>query len=166
MKLTSRIVAGALLLATPAAFSSGTASATASANILTAISLTEAANLAFGDVTASASSGTVVVSTAGARSVTGGVTASGGTITNASFTASGTNNHTFSINLPGDSDVTVSDGSSHSMTVTTFTSNPSSTGTLNGSGSATIAVGATLNVGTSQAVGAYTGTFNVTVAYN
>jgi len=36
------------------------------------------------------------------------------------------------------------------MTVNNFTSNPATTGTLNGSGAQTLKVGATLNVGASQ----------------
>jgi hypothetical protein len=37
--------------------------------------------------------------------------------------------------------------------------------TLNGSGSATFAVGGTLSVSANQASGNYTGTFNVSVTY-
>jgi type 1 fimbria pilin len=50
------------------------------------------------------------------------------------------------------------------MTVDTFTSNPSGTGTLSG-GAQTLNVGATLHVAGAQAAGNYTGTYNVTVAY-
>jgi hypothetical protein len=51
------------------------------------------------------------------------------------------------------------------MAVSTFTSNPSGTGTLT-SGAQTLAVGATLTTVASQVSGAYTGTYNVTVEYN
>jgi hypothetical protein len=53
------------------------------------------------------------------------------------------------------------------MTVSSFTSSPSATGTLTG-GSENITVGATLNVAAGQASGSYvSGTpFNVTVNYN
>ena len=165
MKPTSRIVAGALLLAGTAAFCSGTNSATASANILTSLSLGAGTTLSFGDVTVSASSGTVVIDTNNSRSVTGGVTAAGGTVSSSSFSATGTASHSYTITLPSNTDVTVTSGAK-SMTVTNFTSSPSGTGTLDGSGNATITVGAQLNVTGSQAPGTYTGTFNVTVAYN
>jgi hypothetical protein len=53
------------------------------------------------------------------------------------------------------------------MTVNTFTSTPTPTGTLTG-GTETLRVGATLNVGASQPAGTYvSGTpFTVTVNYN
>ncbi len=53
------------------------------------------------------------------------------------------------------------------MTVDTWTSSPTPTGTLTG-GTETLTVGATLNVGASQAAGTYiSGTpFDVTVNYN
>jgi len=50
------------------------------------------------------------------------------------------------------------------MTVDTFTSTPSGTGTLTG-GAETLNVGATLQVGIGQATGSYTGTYSVTVNY-
>jgi hypothetical protein len=52
------------------------------------------------------------------------------------------------------------------MIVNTFVSDPATTGALDGSGNGIVLVGATLNVVTGQATGLYTGTFNVTVAYN
>ena len=53
------------------------------------------------------------------------------------------------------------------MTVTTYTSNPSGTGALV-AGTQTLTVGATLNVGASQAANLYTNAagFPVTVNYN
>ena len=54
------------------------------------------------------------------------------------------------------------------MTVDTWTSTPSGTGTLSAGGSQTLTVGATLNVAGSQVAGTYvSGTpFTVTVNYN
>jgi hypothetical protein len=61
---------------------------------------------------------------------------------------------------------TVASGS-NTMSVNAFTSNPDGTGTLTG-GTQTLKVGATLNVGASQAAGTYTSAtpFTVTVNYN
>jgi len=71
---------------------------------------------------------------------------------------------TYSITLP--TTYTITSGANN-MTVTTFTSTPSGTGTLSG-GTQTVNVGATLSVAASQAAGTYTnGTgFPVTVNYN
>jgi hypothetical protein len=52
------------------------------------------------------------------------------------------------------------------MTATTFTSTPTSTGTLSTSGTLPLAVGATLNVAADQIPGDYAGNFAVTVTYN
>ncbi|HBC79095.1 MAG TPA: hypothetical protein DCZ51_10735, partial [Bacteroidales bacterium] len=56
----------------------------------------------------------------------------------------------------------------NTMTVDTWTSSPSGTGTLSAGGSQALTVGATLNVGASQPAGTYvSGTpFTVTVNYN
>jgi len=146
-----------------------TATATATATIVTPISITKTVDMNFGNVAVqSTTGGTVVISTAGVRSATGGVTlpATGGTVSAASFTINGQGTYTYAITLPS-SDVSLSDGASHTMTVNTFTSNPSGTGQLT-AGTQTLKVGATLNVAAAQAAGVYvSGTpFSVTVNYN
>ena len=52
------------------------------------------------------------------------------------------------------------------MTVDTFVSDPSLAGALSVAGAQTLLVGATVHVGVSQVSNPYSGTFNVTVAYN
>ncbi len=52
------------------------------------------------------------------------------------------------------------------MTIDTYTDDAGGTPQLSGSGSDTFNVGATLNVGASQAAGTNSGTFAVTVNYN
>jgi hypothetical protein len=144
------------------------ATSSASATIVTPITLAKTADLNFGNVAVSSTAGTVVLTAAGTRSSTGGVTlpATTGTVTSASFTVTGAPNYTFAITLPSTA-TTITSGA-NSMTVNSFTSNPSPTGTLNGSGTQTLKVGATLNVSASQAAGAYTSVtpFTVTVNYN
>jgi hypothetical protein len=144
------------------------ATATASATIVTPISISNTANLNFGNLGVNASAGTVVMSTAGVRSVTGGCTlpAVAGSPAVASFTVNGVANYTYAITLPATA-TTISSGANN-MTVDTWTSSPSSTGTLNGSGTQTLTVGATLHVAGSQAAGTYTSAtpFSVTVNYN
>ena len=155
--------------ATTDACAQATASATASATIVTPISIVKTADLHFGNVAVAASTnGTVVMAPAGTRSATGGVTlpATAGSPVAAAFTVSGQANYTYAITLPSAS-LTLTSGSA-SMTAGTFTSAPATTGTLSGSGTQTLSVGATLNVAAAQAAGTYTtGTaFAVTVNYN
>ena len=128
------------------------------------ISISNTANLGFGQAFKSSSAGTVVMTAAGARSATGGVTlGSAASASAASFTVGGLPLFTYSISLPGSS--SISAGGS-SMTVDTFTSSPSGTGQLSAIGTQTLRIGATLRVGASQTSGSYSGTFSVTVVYN
>ncbi|MHB1047194.1 MAG: DUF4402 domain-containing protein [Thermoanaerobaculia bacterium] len=144
--------------------SSASASATATATIITPITLTNTTALQFGNVVASTTAGTIVVSAAGARSWTGGATGiSGLTVSAAAFTVGGGADRTFTISLPASTTIT---SGTNNMTVDTFTSSLGASSTLDGTGAAALAVGGTLNVGASQAAGSYTGTFSVTVAYN
>jgi hypothetical protein len=170
MKTTNKtlFVLGLLVITSYGASAQASATATASATILTAISITKTADMSFGNISVQAASGgTVILSTAGVRSTTGGVTlpATAGTVTAASFTIGGEGSYTYVITLPSTAHTIIS--GANSMTVTTFTSNPSGTGQLTG-GTQTLTVGATLNVAAGQATGVYaseTG-FNVTVNYN
>lgn len=161
--LTSVTLALFAATAAQAQFDSDTASGSASANVVTAISITNTAGLDFGDLVAGATSGTVVMTAAGVRTSTGGTTLGNpGAAAAAGFAVAGDPAATYAITLP--TSITVTSGGD-TMTVDTFTT-PAATGTLDGTGNDTIAVGATLQVGVAQAVGAYTGTFDVTVAYN
>ena len=105
---------------------------------------------------------------AGTRTTTGSVSlpATTGSPTAASFTVSGQGNYTYSITLPSVA-TDIDDNASHTMQVDNFTSNPATTGTLS-SGTQTLTVGATLNVGAGQATGTYTSDvpFSVIVNYN
>ncbi len=146
--------------------SSDTETASASATVVSAITITKDVDLDFGDVVASTTAGAVEMSTAGTRTASGGATLGNvGSSAAASFTVNGDASSSYAITLPSTA-ITLSDGATNEMTVDTFTSDPGATSTLSGAGSDTVAVGATLNVGASQVSGAYTGTFDVTVAYN
>jgi hypothetical protein len=162
-------IAVAILGFATSASAQETATATATATIVTPISITKTVNMNFGNVAVqSTTGGTVVLTPLGARSSTSGVTlpSTPGTVAAAQFTINGQGAYTYAITLPS-ADVSLSDGASHSMTVNTFTSNPSGTGQLS-SGTQTLKVGATLNVSAAQAAGTYvSGTpFDVTVNYN
>jgi hypothetical protein len=170
MKNLNKLFALAILVLAfnTSVFAQVTATATASATIITPISIVKTADLVFGNVAINSSLGTVVINPAGSRSATGGVTlpATAGTVSAASFTVSGEAGYTFSITLPSGA-TSIDDDASHTMTVDNWVSDPTSTATLSG-GTSTVNVGATLNIGANQAAGVYTSDtpFNVTVNYN
>ncbi len=156
-------VAVALAFASTAAF--GLAVALVPDAEAQAIGIVSTRSMAFGELVVGVTSGSAVLTPAGSRTLTGGVSpGSSGGVTSASFTVSGIPLLTYSISLPGSAVLT---SGSHTMTVNTFTSNPSGTGQLQlFVGTQTLTVGATLQVGASQTSGSYSGTFLVTVVYN
>ena len=146
---------------------SANATATATGTIVAGITITKTADMNFGNIIPG-TAGTVVLTSAGTRSVGSGTPIlSGGTTSPAIFTVSGNGSSTYSIQLPADG-YQIKNGS-YTMTLNSFTSTPSGTGTLSG-GNQTLQVGATLSVGviTNNPAGVYTGDspFTVTVAYN
>jgi hypothetical protein len=152
-----------------ASFAQATATASASANIITPITIVKTVDMNFGNVAVSATlAGTVIMDPAGIRTTggAGGATlpATTGTVSAASFTVSGQASYTYDITLP--STATITDGASHTMTVNSFTSTPSATGTLSAGGTETLTVGATLNISAAQAAGTYTNATAVPVTVN
>ena len=140
--------------------------ATASGTIVVPIAITKTVDMNFGNVAVNGFAGTVVLAPAGTRTASGGVTlpATSGTVTAAQFTVTGESGYTYSVTLPAST--TVSSGGSNNMTINTFVSN--TTGKLTG-GTEILKVGATLNVGASQAAGTYVSAptgFEVKVNYN
>jgi Domain of unknown function (DUF4402) len=148
------------------AFAQASATANASATIVTPISISKNNDMNFGNVATDGTVGTVILAPASTRTLTGGVTlpATTGTVAAASFAVTGSGSYTYSISLP--SSVIIASGANQ-MTVNTFTSTPSLTGTLS-SGAQTLLIGATLNLTAPQAAGSYTSAspFTVTVNYN
>ena len=155
-----------------------TASANASATIISPLSITKVNDLNFGDVVASGALGSVVMAAnqAGSRTAFDGastMTTQTGTVSAASFNVTGQNSATYSVTLPVTT--TLNAGAGANMLVTAFTSDLAQTndlvstirsGTLSSSGAQTFYVGATLNVTPNQAAGSYTGTFPVIIFYN
>lgn len=124
------------------------------------IVLVNGGGLSFGQVVAGPSSGSVTVEPSGARWSAGGVVLGNpGGARAAEFTVTGDANAAYSVLLPSSASL---DGASASMSVDAFTHDAG--GVLVG-GTETFRVGATLQVGASQASGAYSGTFVVTVMY-
>lgn len=176
MHVASRILAGALLLATPAAFAQSSATVPATARIYKPISLTLSnTGLSFGDIFADASGGSLTLNPqTELRTTTGPVLASTGTVNSALFTVGGKRNATYAITLPANGVVSLA-GPGVAMPVSNFTAsvaggvpaNPA-TGLIpdTAGGIQTFRVGGTLTLGTNQSDGDYSGTFNITVAYN
>lgn len=125
-------------------------------------------DLSFGAF-AAGTGGTVTISPQGARTATGDVTLMTGGLasqgSSASFDLTGSPNATYQITLPTDNAVTLTGSQGGSMSLSSFTSSPSGQGQLNASGTQTVYVGAALGVGSNQAAGSYSGSFNVTMVF-
>jgi len=167
--LVKAIATAAIIIAgSNASFAQATATAAASAAIITPITIAKTVDMNFGNVAVSATlAGTAVLAPAGTRTTggAGGVTlpATVGTVTAATFTVSGQASYTYAITLPASATIT---SSGNTMTVNAFTSSPSATGLLSSGGSQTLTVGATLNVAAGQASGTYTNASGVPVTVN
>lgn len=144
------------------------ATATVSAVIVAPLAITHSTDLSFGNISVGSSVGTVTMTPAGVRSVTGSCQLSPtntGSPTPAAFAVTGQGSYTYSITLP--SSATTITGAGTAMTVDTYVSTPSGTGTLT-AGAQTVSVGGTLHVGVSQTPGTYTlaSGLSVAVIYN
>jgi hypothetical protein len=155
------------------AFSQVSATATATATILTPLSIVNAGDMNFGSM-ASTAGGTVVLLPASTTTATG-VKLLGGTITAAHFTVGGEGTSVITIAIPT-AVTTVASLGGQTMTIDTWTSNPATAAGVGTAplvaGALTIDVGATLHVAAGQAAGVYstenpggTGPFTVTVNY-
>ncbi len=149
--------------------SSNSATASISATIANPIGIKKIMDMSFGNVAAGASSGTLILNTSGARSITGGITlpSTSGNVTPASFKVTGEGSFTYTITITASTYISLVDSVSKTMLVNNFTSSPSGVGTLI-SGTQTIYIGATLNVGANQPTGEYENNTGlvVTVNYN
>ena len=125
------------------------------------ISISAGGDMDFGTMVTTGTAGTVTVTPAGVRTSVN-VDLFGGFPAAASFDVTGKVDQAYFITLP--SSATLTSGA-NTMTIDTFTDDAGASPTLPG-GSDTFNVGATLNVGATQAAGTYSGTFSVTVNYN
>lgn len=146
------------------------ASATATTTVVTPIAVTKAVDLAFGNIIASSTAGTVTVDTDGTRSKTGGVSLGSGSGAAAKFDITGAGTMTYSITYA--SAVTLT-GAGDPMALTQVSnltgaagaSGLVATGALT-AGAQSLYIGGTLAVGANQTAGAYTGSISATVDYN
>jgi hypothetical protein len=161
--LLSAVVA--LTISAPAYAASGntsTAAGSAVANVVAPIVLTHTSgtSLNFGSFT-TGTGGTVVVSPNGTGSATGDVGfVPSSTEAADQFTVKGDNNRNFSI-------TTASGTVANGATTIAFTTAPSAaSGTTSATGTAAFSVGGTLTVIGTEGAGAYSGSYNATVAYD
>ncbi len=143
----------------------GTATGEATAHIVSPIEITKESDLLFGNMASGPAAGEVIIGVDGSRSVSGGVTLiqAGNNHQAAMFVVTGHPDATFSIVLP----VSITlEYNGETMNVYQFVCDQGSSSQLSTNGDATLSVGATIQVGAAQAAGLYTGTFDVTVAYN
>ena len=155
---------GSMLMASMAfGQASAQASVSSSATVTTPIIISATRPLAFGEVVAGTTDGTVVMSAAGARSHTGGATEILGSTSFSAgqVTVNGKPDAAFTLTYPATVDLSYS---GHTMALDTFTNTPLTAGIAGGS--VTVGLGGTLHVATSQAPGPYVGTYTVTATYN
>lgn len=158
-----------LSIASPSAGQAATASANATAEIEMPIALSQVTldvvsqgDLVFGKIVAGSQSSTVRIAGDDTRTLDAGdATLLESVYGAAVFLASGMPNASYVITLP--SSTTISSGE-HSMTVDSFTK--AYDGPLDASGQNQFTVGGTLHLDAAQPAGTYTGTFNVSVAYD
>ena len=128
------------------------ASANVSVTIVTPSTISNGADMNFGNIDLNSSvAGTVVLTPAGMRIKTGKLKLpnENGIVTAALFEVTGENNYTYAITLPSDRYIATNMLSGRKVIIDKFTSFPSSTGILN-SGNQTISVGARLNINSPQ----------------
>ena len=146
-----------------------------SATIIETISVASVTAMSFGDLTNDG--GTIVLDTDGDITDNGSRSV-GGTSAAAGLTVSGGDSESFKLTVTEKDKLTnQTGGGGETMDLTAFTSTISNAASatavgsgksysLSGTGSATIAIGATLTVGASQVGGSYTGKIEVIVAYD
>lgn len=145
-------------------------SGSATASVLRGIAVSVANNLNFGSVLRPLSStGTVSLDTSNQRTFTNGVIGLAiPTAQAAAYTVSGEGGQLISVSIPPSFTMTRS-GGSETLTVTTsnnVASSPTLSNALGKGGTYTFNVGGSFPLDSSAALGAYTGTFTVTVQYN
>ncbi len=140
------------------AANAATADGTARATILQQVTVTNTSDLQFGTVAIGTGGGAVTVATGGGRTCATTLVCSGAT-TAAGFSVAGATGMNVGVTVPGSVTLTETGGATMSATLNSSAASL----TLAGTAADAFSVGGTLNVGGSQAAGAYAGTFTVTV---
>ena len=140
------------------------------AEVISALTATETSQLNFGRFSPEVQGGQVIITPDGIRTASGSVILSGGMSNSGIFYLTGAPDATFSIQLPDIPAILTHQNSTKTMLVSDWTSSPhSGTGTgVLANGEQFVSLGATLQVGSivDNPVGLYSGTYNLTFAYN
>ncbi len=146
------------------AFGQTATSATATAEIITALKIAKDTDLNLGTIAPkSDNTSTFIIKTDGSVDVASTATDMDATGRSAaSFTITGEDGETFALTVPAS--VTLSGGSGADMTLT-LSHNLAATSNAFTSGSATLNVGGSLALASNQGSGTYAGTINVSVDY-
>jgi hypothetical protein len=160
--LTSAGALAALALSTPA-LAANTASANATVNIVSPLTLTNNTGLNFGTVVGPFAGEVVHVDTAGVRTCPGTLTCSGNaSVSAASFSLTGTAGQAVVLTIPNS--VTLNGSVSGSLSVDLSGDKPADP-TLDASGDASFSVGGKLTIPAGTVDGVYSNTFDVTANY-
>ena len=130
-----------------------------------AITLVNTRALDFGKILPFSTAGFVQVDANGSLTVSSAQVTDSSTVATSAWTVTGEPNGRFTISLPVDNTVVLSNLNASTMELTNFGHNAGSSPQLNSTGAAGFNVGARLQVGANQEPGLYSGTFNVTVNY-
>jgi hypothetical protein len=161
MLLISAGAVAALALSTPAFAANNTATANATVNIVSPLTLTNDNGLDFGTIVGPFNGEVVEVATDGSRNC-GGLTCSGTTVSAANFTVKdGTPSQNLKLTVDPSVDLT---SGTNKLTVDLTTDLPTGLVT-DASGGAKFGVGGSLTIPSGTVDGVYSGTFNVQVDY-
>ena len=139
------------------------------AKILVAMTITKDADMHFGTMTVPSTIAEVDLAVGGTVSIASGtltLLAQAPTSEAGAFIISGDSGATYAITLPANGVVTITEGTTPMPVIDFVCSYGSLTSTLDGFGMDYLTVGATLQLANAQPAGTYTGTFDVSVAYN
>lgn len=144
--------------------------AQAFAEVIEALTATETSQLNFGKFSPQVQGGQVTITPEGQRNKSGSVILSGSVANSGIFHLTGAPNASYSVEIPTAAATLIHQNSASTMTVGNWVSiPPSGSGTgLLANGEQYVYLGATLQVGSllDNPVGLYSGTYNLTFAYN
>lgn len=142
------------------------ATATARAEVLQPLTLSNSQALSFGSFSVGNAPGTVIIDAdSGARSVTGSVVAMGGDVSAARFSGFSSGNRQVEVTTPTASVTLTRAGGGETMTITAFTIEGGDAVITPADNRFTFQVGGTLAVAPGQAEGVYEGSFEVRADY-